>query len=116
MNYQNIILHLNLIKNIGPSAVIKIVESVGLENLEKLYSFSISDFIALGFLEIKAQAIVDGLANRFLLEKELQLIQEHDVTMVTYWCSAYSKLLAEIHVPPVVLYCQGNINYYPMKK
>ncbi len=108
MNYQNIIIHLNLIKNIGPSAIIKIVELVGLENLENLYQFLISDFINLGFPEVKAQALVDGLADTKLLEKELQLIQEHNVTMVTYWCSAYSKILSEIHIPPVVLYCQGN--------
>jgi DNA processing protein len=108
MNYQNNIIHLNLIKNIGPSAIIKMVEFVGLQNLEKLYQFSITDFLDLGFTEVKAQALVDGLADTRLLEKELKLIHEHDVTIVTYWCPAYSKLLAEIHMPPVVLYCQGN--------
>lgn len=116
MNYQNIILHLSLIKNVGPSAIIKMVEFVGLKNLEKLYSFSISDFINLGFSEVKSQIVFDGLADKRLLEKELKLIKEHSVTIVTYWCSDYSKLLAEIHIPPVVLYCQGNIKLLSHEK
>jgi DNA processing protein len=89
---------------------------VGLENLENIYTFTISDFINLGFPEVRAQAIVDGLADTKLLETELQFIQEHDVTIVTYWCSGYSKILAEIHVPPVVLYCQGNTSLLSHEK
>ncbi len=104
------IIHLNLISNIGPSAIIKIVESVGLDNLENLYQFSISDFISLGFVVSKAQDLVDGLADTKMLKKELDLIEEYQVQIVTYWCPEYSKLLSQIHVPPVVLYCQGNIN------
>jgi DNA processing protein len=124
MNYQtdslqrnkNIILHLNLILNIGPAAVTKIIESVGLEDLESLYQFAISDFIERGFSEQKAQALVDGLADKKLLQNELQLIEEHHVTIVTLWCSSYSKLLAEIHIPPVVLYCQGNTDLLRCEK
>lgn len=116
MNYQNNIIHLSLIKNIGPSAIIKMVELIGLQNLENLYRFTISDFINLGFSEVKAQALVDGLADSKLLEKELKFIQELDVTVVTYWCPAYSKLLSEIHMPPVVLYCQGNTDLLSHEK
>lgn len=109
MNYQNSIIHLNLIPNIGPSAIIKLVEAVGLHNLHNVYQYSITDFIALGFSEIKAQILVNGLTDKKLLERELELIQQHQVQIVTYWCPEYSKLLAQIHVPPAVLYCQGNI-------
>jgi DNA processing protein len=109
MNYLNTIVHLNLILNIGPAAIIKIVESVGLENLESLYQFSVSAFIDLGFSQQKAEALVVGLANKKLLHDEWQLIEEHQVTIVTRWCSNYSPLLAEIHIPPVVLYCQGDV-------
>ncbi len=106
---QNIILHLSLIEGVGPASIIKIVEAVGVDILHNVYQFSLSDFIAIGFAEHKAQKIVTGLADKNLLEKELKLIEEHNVTVVTRWCLSYSPLLAEIHIPPVILYCQGNI-------
>lgn len=109
MNYKSIIVHLNLISNIGPSIIIKLVELVGIENLEKLYQFSISDLMNIGISEPKAQALVDGLADQKLLQRELDLVEQHGAQIVTYWCSEYSKLLAQIDVPPVVLYTQGNL-------
>jgi len=109
MSYQRIILHLNLIVNIGPAIIIKLVELIGLNNLDQIYQYSVLNFIKLGVPEVKAQILFDGLADKKLLEKELDLIAVHQVQVVTYWCPEYSHLLSEIHVPPVVLYCQGNI-------
>lgn len=110
MNYVSIIIHLNLIANIGPSLIIKLVELIGLGNLQSLYGCLAIDFMKMGFSEAKAQILVDGLADTMLLDRELELIERHNVQIVTYWCPEYSKLLKEIHVPPVVLYCQGNIS------
>ncbi|MBI2344880.1 DNA-protecting protein DprA [Candidatus Dependentiae bacterium] len=108
-NFKSIILHLNLISNIGPLLILKLVDLVGLQNLQNLYGYSVADFISLGFSESKSQILVNGLADKLLLEQELDLIEKHQVEIVTYWCFEYSRLLSEIHVPPVILYCQGNV-------
>lgn len=116
MHYQNIILHLSLISGIGPSVIIKIVALIGLENIETIYQFSVTDFIKLGLSEKKAEELVSGLADKKLLENELKLIQDNKVTIVTLWCKRYSRLLSEIHIPPVILYCQGNIDLLSKEK
>lgn len=116
MDYLSIIVHLNLISDIGPSVIIKLVELIGLKNLDNLYQYSVRDFIELGCTENRAHALVNGLADKLLLDRELDLIQKHQVQVVTYWCPEYSKLLSEIHVPPVVLYCQGNITLLQHEK
>ena len=58
MNYQNVILHLSLISGIGPSAVIKIVDLIGLENIQNLYQLSMLDFVNLGISEKKSEILV----------------------------------------------------------
>lgn len=108
--YKNILIHLGLIEDCGLSTVQKIIDVVGLDAIEDIYSFTVSDFIRLGFPEPKAHVLVTGLADTKLLDRELELIDQHNVTIVTRYCPEYSLLLGQIHMPPVVLYCQGDIN------
>jgi len=108
--HRNICIHLGLIDGVGPSTVHKVIDTVGVDHVQNLYRYSVADFVALGVVEPKAQLLVDGLADIKRLERELELIEKHDVTIVTRYCPEYSPLLAQIHVPPVVLYCQGDVN------
>lgn len=116
MLLQEIILHLSLIQDIGPSVIAKLIDHVGLHQLEKVYEFSVADFTALGCLEQKAQLLCDGLKSKAALEQELQLMQRNNVSIVTIACDDYPKLLRQIHVPPLVLYFQGDRNLFAHEK
>ncbi len=108
MPHKNIVLHVSLIHGVGTVCIQKIVQAVGLSNLAQVYTFSLADFIAMGIAQAQAQAVVAGLQDRSLLHKELELIAQHEVTILTLWCDAYPMHLRHIHVPPAVLYVQGN--------
>lgn len=112
MNFQEIILHLSLIEKINPSALLSLIERLGADRLLEIYDFSVSAFQALGFSEKQAVLLVAGLSDQSLLRKELALMRENHVSLVTVLCPEYPKLLKEIHVPPVLLYFQGDIKLF----
>ena len=106
---NNLILHLSLIENIGPTTINKIL----LKNDDEinLYDLSISEIQRIfGLTFEKANLIFSGLKQKDFLEKELNLIEKNKIKNLTILDSAYPKLLKEIEVPPAVLYYQGNLN------
>ena len=116
MNYQDIILHLSLIKNIGPSVLLPLIEILGLQRLPEVYSFSAHDFIVLGCNQKNADLLVAGLTDQSLVDKELELMRKHNVKIITILCEKYPFLLKTIHLPPVILYYQGNVNLFESQK
>ncbi len=131
MNSQNknVLLHLSLIPGVGPSTIInKIIKGLFFKqfpdllqaglmelidaqqhiNFEDLYAFSVNEFIRkCGLTEKMAYEVVLGLANTELLTKELDLIDRHNVTIVTLFGPGYPEILKQITSPPIVLYCKG---------
>ena len=126
---KRVLLHLSLIPGVGPSTIInKIIKGLFLQlfpdllqaclmelidvqeqiDFEILYKFTINDFIKKCHLtERLAQAVVDGLIDKNLLIKELDLIEKHDVVVVSIFESSYPEILKQITTPPTVLYCKG---------
>lgn len=116
MLFQNIILHVSLIDGVGPVALFDLIERLGRHRLPDIYNFFVSDFLQLGFSEKVAQNLVDGLKNQQILTQEIELMQKYQVQCVTLLCPQYPKILKEIHVPPVILYFQGDINLFAHEK
>lgn len=104
-----LLLHLSLIPSIGPATIDALVKRVPSGTaLANLYDFSVSDFVGVCGLSVKTStALVTGLANKKLLEDELDLIQKHHIKIVTRYDSDYPELLKHIVSPPVILYYQG---------
>ena len=112
MSYNNftsgIILHLSLIEGIGFATVSRIINKIGIENLDQLYHMNIGQLVrTIECSEIIAKKIVDGLATRTLLEQELTLLEKHPVSLITFLDPEYPELLKNIQGPPLVLYYQG---------
>lgn len=105
--YQEVLLHLSLIKNVGPALVEKILAQVSREKLFIIYSYLISDFMACGISESQALKIFNGLKNIQILEQELKLIRDHKVSLLTVLDDEYPYLLKNITQPPTVLYFWG---------
>src|SRR3990167_2326818 len=123
---NNLILHLSLIDNVGPSTINTIVQSFDkLPDFAKgfvghgrmsgggeidLYSLNISDLQNIfGISYQKAKLIVEGLKDRSILEKELNLIEKNKIQITTILDSGYPSFLKEIEVPPSILYYRGNL-------
>ncbi len=126
---KNMLLHLSLIHGVGPTTIInKIIKGLFFQrfpdllqsglmemidaqasiDLDSLYSFSVGDFVKkCGLTERMANEVVLGLANTSLLHNELDLIERHNVTVVTLFEHSYPEILKQITAPPIVLYCKG---------
>src|SRR5438105_530503 len=112
-NYQDrhtVILHLSLIEGVGPGAIATILKYQAQHKKSiwaDFYQFSAADWQQIGVSPGAADRAQRGLADSGLLERELQLIQEHNVRLVFLGEKEYPDLLAHIHTPPAVLYMQG---------
>ena len=108
-NNNEIILHLSLIDNVGPATIDDLVKRKPWDlDLQDLYQMSVSDLIRLFSLPlIKAEAIVQGLQDRSLVDRELELINVHAINWMTLYNSEYPQLLKNIHCPPSIIYWQG---------
>lgn len=125
---RQVLLHLLLLSGIGPVGILKILSYFTQQqspdkwcddyidrlptmsfDLENLYHLSVADFLHMGLSAKVAQALCDGLADKTLLEKELQALEKTDVRLLTLLDVGYPTLLRHIHVPPTVLYVQGSL-------
>ena len=118
-----ILLHLSLIKNIGPGSVLKIIHVLyknfyeTSENpelakptfdLSQFYKFTANDFQTRFELTPRiANLLVVGLADGKLLEQELSLIKKYKIDLLSFLDNSYPDLLKQIHHPPLIIYCKG---------
>lgn len=116
MFFQEIIVHLTFVQGFGPAAIQKLVDHVGLDQLNKVYEMTPTDFAVLGFSPELCLAIVSELSDRSNLDKELELMRNFQAGFVTFYCQQYPKVLKEIHVPPIVLYYQGDVTLFAHEK
>ncbi len=107
---RTIILHLSLIDGCGPALVSRIIELLGVENLEQMYQFTILDAMhQLRISEKQAHILIKGLRNFTLLEQELTLIEKHQISWITFLDPEYPELLKTIHIPATVIYWRGTL-------
>jgi DNA processing protein len=101
------LLALNMVPNLGPVRLRKLVEALG--SPEKLLSARRSD---LDRIEGLTQAVVDSVLcweSKIDLSKELARIREFGAQVLTQDDEQYPRLLREIHDPPTVLYVWGKV-------
>lgn len=109
MDSSEIILHLSLIEGIGPGVIESLVTGKPWDlDLQDLYRMSALEMVRFFSLPLaKAQLVVKGLSSMKSLERELELVQMHNIKWMTVYSNHYPQLLKNIHLPPVVLYWQG---------
>jgi DNA processing protein len=117
------ILKLSLIGGVGPAVIGKLIKFISKQNspaidagefsfshinFDQLFNFSFSDFTEKCQLTPKiSQALVDGLKDDSLVEKEASLIEKYKIDLVTIFDEEYPESLRQIYLPPTILYCKG---------
>ena len=109
MNLHHIVLHLSLIDHVGPGAVQELLSACGTE-LVHLYSMSVAQLCQKGLSPVLAAKVRDGLQDKSVLDAELALIRKHNVNWISILDDAYPELLKHIHLPPPILYWQGDFS------
>jgi|GEM_PF-2632560 len=102
---SEILLHLSLISGIGPVTIYAIFSAVS--DLASIYDYKVNDWTALGVLPSKAVLLVQGLADKELLNQELDLLQKYNISYISLADKKYPALLKETYAPPAVIYWQG---------
>lgn len=109
-NRLPIVVHLLLIKGIGPATIAKLVamcDERGV-SLDELYQFRSGDFMQVGLSCEQAGILVAGLGDKRSRDDELALIERYGYKLLTADDAEYPPLLRMIHLPPPVLYVQGH--------
>jgi len=108
MNKQLVLLHLSLIKNIGPGVVQKLFARFGPDSLPEIYQLNKSDLVyRIGLTEAQADLVVDGLATTDQLYKEIERAEQLGIKWLTILDADYPAMLKEINFPPTILYYRG---------
>lgn len=109
MNKNFTILHLSLINGIGPSTIKQILDNKFI-NFSDLYNLKTVDFQSYFNLSNSTSTkIFNGLQSKKLLDDELALIEKNNIKWFTFEDDLYPYLLKNIHLPPAIIYLQGNI-------
>lgn len=95
------LLHLNMLEGVGPATIARLLTH------DDLYQATESDLIRMRLSERSARLVVQGLADKRLLDRELELIESNAVSVVTLHDEQYPDLLRHIEYPPPVLYYKG---------
>jgi len=108
---NTILLHLTLIKDVGPGTIEKIlVAQKSTDILSALYQMTAQDIaFHCKVSAALAKKIYTGLADKTVLEREFCLMQEHGIQWMTCFDGAYPALLKATHLPPTILYFQGDL-------
>ncbi len=102
-----ILLHLSLIEGVGPGTVEKIMSGIAPESLDALYTWQSEDFRARGCSREISTTLVEGLANKSIIDHECELLKKHGFSFVSLLHPLYPELLRSIALPPIVLYVYG---------
>jgi len=101
------LLHLSLIQGIGFKTVQFLIKIFG--SAEKVLNATPQELEKIDELSNTAR---ESLIHKKLgcpLERELELIQEYECQIITYYDAAYPTLLKEIDTPPLLLYVRGEL-------
>ena len=102
------LIHLNLMQEVGSKTVQQLVNIFG-SAVEALKRSSEDIQTELRRVGITAPP---GLVHRLLhyeLERELELIDQHGCSIITFYDKEYPPLLKQIQTPPVLLYVKGEL-------
>jgi len=105
-----IILHLSLIEGIGDGTIIQIIKKMQENKISFASLCQMADAEIMRCCHIspiKAQSVRLGLTQTATLEREMQLLEKHQISYITIVDENYSTYLREIHCPPPLLYFQG---------
>ncbi|MGE0010427.1 MAG: DNA-processing protein DprA [Candidatus Babeliales bacterium] len=111
---ESILLHLNLIDGLGPAIAKRLIACLGPDKLQEIYTYTAHDFKErCAFSEQTAQRLVEGLSVHAVLERELQLLKDNNISWVSFVHPHFPEHLKEIHLPPIGLYVRGTLPTMP---
>lgn len=109
MTNKEILLQAVLIPGIGPAVIEQLIKKLLSEQLATIPKMGVADLQACGISLATAQQLVNGFADRRLLDAELARLDRFSIQFIDRFDEAYPALLRHIHLPPLGLYVRGSL-------
>lgn len=104
---NHILIHMSLIDGVGSQACAVVLRAFA-QDIEHVYQLTARELHERTELSLLlCEKIINGLADKVILARELELIEKNNITYVTIADSDYPQLLRHIAVPPAVIYYRG---------
>lgn len=104
-------LTLTLASGFGPRVIARLIDAA--DSVVDVPAMSVRDLRAVDGIGAQTardlRAALDEVAQSEALPRELELIDEHGVTLIALGEAGYPKLLTHIHDPPPLLYVRGEL-------
>lgn len=107
MNVTEASIALNLIPDLGPVRLGRLLEAFG--SADKVLAAKRSDLMRVDGIRDEIAAAIMDWENRVDLAKELQHVSDFGASVITRLSPEYPRALREIHNPPFLLYVWGTI-------
>jgi DNA processing protein len=107
MNTTEAYIALNMIPGMGPVRLRKLLERFG--SPTKILGASTSHLTQVEGIGPEVAANLRNWENLIDLKTEIELVEQHGVTVLTLESSEYPAALKETHSPPIVLYIKGEL-------
>ena len=108
MSIDKSLIHLNLIPGIGPQTIRRLLQNF--ESADEVLSLTLTDIESLKIPASKhALRRILYKKRQISIDREIELIQEHDCQVVAFTNSSYPSSLKEIPDLPLILYLKGKI-------
>ena len=104
---RSIIHHISLIRGVGSATIQKLIGGFGVDDLSNIYNATSFDFRRIGISEKSSAALAAGLLDVSLYERECLDLQKYNLSFLTLIDEKYPDLLKSIHLPPPILYFNG---------
>ena len=108
MSIDKSLIYLNLIPGVGPQTIRQLLQNF--ESADEVLSLTLTDIESLKIPANKhALRRILYEKRQISIDREIELIQEHDCQVVAFTNSSYPSSLKEIPDPPLILYFKGKI-------
>ena len=107
----SLLLHFSLIEGVGPSAIAALLQSPPFlaHDFDAFYGYSAHDFcVHANITPRMAEKLVAGLSDTKRRDEERALLDNAGISLITIMDKEYPAELKTIHLPPIILYCQGS--------
>ncbi len=106
INFENLLL-LNMVPGLLPSHQYKLLKYFG--TADKILKSSIQELRQVANISEELSAKIFATKETIDIKKELDLIEKHNVSIITIFDDTYPKILKSMPDPPLILYVKGKL-------
>ena len=101
------LLYLLTIPQIGPGRIRKLLQTFN--NVEEICQAPVQNLIRMEGIDRKLAELIKSGGDQSIVDKQLELLEQHQVQHVTVWDSDYPVMLKRISDAPIVLFYKGSL-------